>query len=196
MLGRVFQSNLPSLTNDGISWKEFVERLNPDVRVPPAPEYRYYPYTLPEHRARIRPYPSSSSSPGPSSQSHRTPSPTPSEADRYSAEIDVALDFLEKAMEPDSTRRMTPRDALIHSFLRDPDAEEDDEYVPHPFGDGMCGALHEVDGADDLCVKVRVEGRDGWVTRKVQPGEGIAIGQRPCEYHQGIDFSVLQVPPS
>ncbi|RDX53726.1 kinase-like protein [Lentinus brumalis] len=124
---RVFQSNLPSLTNDGISWKEFVERQNPDVRVPPAPEYHYYPYTLPGHRARIRQYPASSSSPGPSSQSDRTPSPTPSEADRYSAEIDVALEFLEEAMEPDSTRRMTARKALYHSFLREPDAEEDDE---------------------------------------------------------------------
>ncbi|KAI0722295.1 kinase-like protein [Cerioporus squamosus] len=186
---RVFQSNVPSLTHDGISWKEFVERQNPDVRVPPPPEYTYYPYTLPEHRTRTRQYPSSSSSPGPSSQSNRTPSPTPSEADRYSAEIDLAFDFLEKAMEPDSTRRMTPRTALYHPFLRDPNAEEDDEYVPHPFGDGICGALHEVDDADDLCIKVRVEGRDGWVTRKVQAGEGIAIGRRPCEYHQGLDFS-------
>ena len=188
-LGRVFQSNLPTLTHDGMSWKEFVERLNPDVHTPPPAEHNYYPYSLSEHRVRTRPCPATSSSPGPSSPSDTSPSPV-SEAARYSAEIDVALDFLEKAMEPESIRRITPRAALYHPFLREPDAEEDDEYVPHPFGDGVCGALHEIDDADDLCIKVQVEGREGWVTRKVQAGEGIAIGRRPCEYHRGIDFSV------
>ncbi|RPD80748.1 kinase-like protein [Lentinus tigrinus ALCF2SS1-7] len=187
---RVFQTNVPSLTHDGISWKEFVQRQNPDVRVPPSPNDRYYPYTLPEYRVRTGRCPASSSSPGSSSQSDRSPSPTVSEADKYSAEIDVAIDFLERAMEPESIRRMTPRTALYHPFLRDPDAEEDDVYVPHPFGDGVCGELHKIDDADDLCIKVQVEGRNGWVTRKVQAGEGIAIGRRPCEYHQSIDFSV------
>ncbi|KAI0355327.1 kinase-like protein [Trametes cingulata] len=193
---RLFQSNVPSLTQDGMSWREFVERQNPELRVPPEPEPSYYPYTLPEYRSRTRPPPSSSScySPGagrssPSSPAGpRPPSPTPSEAERYSAEIDVALDFLEKAMEPESIRRMTPRTALYHEFLREPGAPGDDEFVPHPFGDGVCGHLHFIDDADDLCVQVRVEGREDLVVRKVQAGEGIAIGRQPCEFHRDMDF--------
>ncbi|KAH9899485.1 kinase-like protein [Cubamyces lactineus] len=195
---RLFQSNVPSLTQDGITWKEFVERQNPSLRVPPEPEPSYYPYTLPEYRSRTRPPPSSSSgySPGRSSPSSpvepRGPSPTQSEADRYSAEIDVALDFLEKVMEPESIRRMTPRKALYHPFLREPDAVEDDEFAPAPFGDGICGDLHFIDDEDELCVKVRVEGRDDWVVRRVQAGEGIAIGKQPCEFHRDMpEFSGL-----
>ncbi|KAI0650374.1 kinase-like protein [Trametes meyenii] len=192
---RLFQSNVPAVTQEGISWREFVERQNPDLRIPPEPEPSFYPYTLPEHRNRTRPPPSSSScySPGRSSPSspadtdvHRAPSPTTSEAERYSAEIDDALDFLEKAMEPESIRRMTPRTALYHPFLREPDAPGDDEFVPHPFGDGACGEFHFIDEADDLCVRVRIQGRDDFVVRKVQAGEGIAIGRQPCEFHRSI----------
>ncbi|KAH9854973.1 kinase-like protein [Lenzites betulinus] len=186
---RVFQSNVPSLSQEGISWQEFVERQNPDLRVPPDPEPSYYPYTLPSHRARTRPPPSSSScySPAPSSPTDaRGASPTPMDAERYTQEIDVALDFLEKAMEPDSTRRMTPRTALYHPFLREDGAPGDDEFTPHPFGDGPCGDLHFVDDLDELWVKVRVEGAPEMVMRRVQPGEGIAIGKQPCEFHRDV----------
>ncbi|KAI0775876.1 kinase-like protein [Trametes elegans] len=195
---RLFQSNVPSLTQDGISWSEFVERQNPALRIPPEPEPSYYPYTLPEHRSRTRPPPSSSScySPGRSSPSSaadadpRAPSPTPSEAARYSAEIDDALDFLEKAMEPESIRRMTPRMALYHPFLRgrgDADGPGDDAFMPMPWGHGVCADLHwEDDETGELYVRVRVEGRRELVLRKVRPGEGIAIGGQPCEFHQGM----------
>ncbi|KAI8982741.1 kinase-like protein [Trametes punicea] len=194
---RLFQSNVPSLSQDGISWREFVEKQNPELRIPPEPEPSYYPYTLPEHRSRTRPPPSSSScySPGRSSPSSptddpRAPSPTPSEMDRYSAEIDQALDFLEKAMEPESIRRMTPRAALYHPFLREPDAPEDDEFVPHPFGDGVCGHLHFIDEEEELCVKVPVEGKEDLAVRRVAAGEGIAIGREPCEFHRDMpEFS-------
>ncbi|KAI0832794.1 kinase-like protein [Trametes gibbosa] len=192
---RLFQSNVPSLSQEGISWKEFVERQNPDLRIPPEPEPSYYPYTLPSHRSRTRPPPPPSSSscysPAPSSPTDgRAPSPTPSETERYAGEIDVALDFLEKAMEPDSTRRMTPRAALYHPFLREEDAPPDDEFVPHPFGDGPCGELHFIDDLEELWVKVKLDGVPGMVMRRVQPGQGIAIGRQPCEFHRGWpDFS-------
>ncbi|KAL7282671.1 hypothetical protein ACG7TL_004144 [Trametes sanguinea] len=189
---RLFQSNVPSLTQDGMSWREFVERQNPDLRIPPEPDYSYYPYTLPEYRQRARPPPSSSScySPGrsspPSQAEPHAPSPTPSERDQYAAEIEHALDFLEKAMEPESIRRMTPRTALYHPFLREPGAPEDDECAPHPFGDGVCGHLHSIDDEEELCVKVRVEGCEELVERRVRAGEGIAIGRRPCEFHRDM----------
>ncbi|KAI0638569.1 kinase-like protein [Trametes polyzona] len=185
---RLFQSNVPSLTQEGMSWTEFVERQNPNLRVPPEPEPSYYPYTLPGHRARTRPPPSSSScySPGPSSPTNaRAPSPTPSEAGRYAEEIATALDFLEKAMEPESIRRMTPRTALYHPFLREPDVRDDD-VTPHPFGDGVCGDLHFIDEQEEMFVRVRVEGRRGLVPRRVQAGEGVAIGRQPCEFHKDM----------
>ena len=187
--GRLFQSNIPSLSQDGISWREFVERQNPDLRVPSPPDPNYYPYTLPDRRPRTRPPPSSSSgySPGRSSPSQRGCSPTPSEVERHSADIDDALDFLEKVMEPESIKRLTPRAALYHPFLRDPDAPEDDEFVPHPFGDGACKHLHYVDEDDDYCVRIKVDGRDDeWAVRKVRVGEGLAIGREPCVFHRNL----------
>ncbi|EJF62253.1 kinase-like protein [Dichomitus squalens LYAD-421 SS1] len=187
---RLFQSNIPSLSQDGISWREFVERQNPELRVPPPPDANYYPYTLPDRRPRTRPPPSSSSgySPGRSSPSERGHSPTPSEVERHYADVDDALDFLEKVMEPESVKRMTPRAALYHPFLRDPDGRDDDEFVPHPFGGGVCRDLHFVDEDDDYCVRVKVDGGrdDEWAVRKVHPGEGLAIGRQPCVFHKDL----------
>jgi hypothetical protein len=37
-----------------MTWREFTERLNPEVRVPPEPNPAYYPYTLPSYKARMR----------------------------------------------------------------------------------------------------------------------------------------------
>ena len=96
-------------------------------------------------------------------------------------------------MEPEAIRRITPRKALNHPFLRDPEEPDDDEFVPHPFGGGVCGKYHFVDDVtDDLCVRVKVEGSEEWTTLCVQSGEGIAIGRNPCEFHRNINFNTHQ----
>ena len=189
----MFQSNLPSLSQDGITWKDFVERLNPDLRIPAYPDPYFYPHTPRRPREQSQP-PSSSSTYSRSPSPERSPSPTPSELAAYSKEVDVALDFLEKVMEPDSTKRMTPRGALYHPFLRDPAEAEDDEVVPHPFGHGTCRDYHFVDEeTDELCARVKIDGREGWAVRRLQPGEGLAIGRQPCEFHRNVE---LQPPRS
>ena len=191
-LGRVFQSNVPSLTQDGITWSDFVEKLNPELRIPPPPDPYFFPHTLPERRATSHP-PSSSSNYSRSPSVDRE-SPSPEELEEYSREVDKALDFLELVMAPESTKRITPRMALYHPFLRDPSEPEDDELVPHPVGLGACREYHFKDEeTDEQCARVKVEGREGWAVRRVLPGEAIAIGKQPCELHRNIE---LYPPPS
>ncbi|PIL37510.1 hypothetical protein GSI_01204 [Ganoderma sinense ZZ0214-1] len=193
---RLFQSNIPSLSQEGMSWKEFVERQNPELRTPPPPDPIFYPYTLPGRHPRMPPPPSSSSgySPAASSSPEREYSPTPSDIDKHSTDVDAALNFLEQLLQPESIRRITPRAALYHPFLRDPDMPEDDESVPHPFLIGSCADLHFMDDAGDSYVRVKVDAsdadgdRDEWVVRKVRAGEGLAIGRTPCEFHRDVSF--------
>ncbi|KAL4251096.1 hypothetical protein ABKN59_005629 [Abortiporus biennis] len=280
---RIFQTNVPSITSEGISWKEFVERQNPNLRVPPKPDPRYYPYSL-----RPQPHASSSSSshkyaavqPPPSSSSpksrfsaSRSPSPQfeevePAEAEEYSHQIDLALDLLGKLMHPESTRRITPREVLYHKFLYDPSSSathsmpsgststapsaatatshasssksheptsttsstssvsstssssslstnhphlhmplvnnniDDDEYVPYPFGEGVCAEDHFYDDVtEEPCVRIRTSSKrkrknedgdedeeDLVIVRRLCAGEGVAIGRRPCEFHQGMGY--------
>ncbi|CAL1700077.1 unnamed protein product [Somion occarium] len=162
---RVFQTNVPSVTNEGITWREFVEKLNPDLRIPPKPDPRYYPYTC--HTR------------------HRTRPPDPQ---TYAQEMEHALDLVEQLMHPESVRRITPRKALYHPFLRDEDEVEDDEFFPHPFGEGICAEWHFLDpDTEEPCVRVFVNnGRNGDETevRRLCEGEGIAIGKQPCEFHK------------
>jgi len=90
-------------------------------------------------------------------------------------------------MQPESTRRMTPREALYHPFLADPSEPEDDEFFPHPFGEGICGVWHHLDEVtEEPCVRMNLDAEeDGGVeVRRVMAGEGIAIGRWPCEFHQ------------
>ncbi|OBZ70482.1 Cell cycle serine/threonine-protein kinase hsk1, partial [Grifola frondosa] len=182
---RVFQTNVPSITSDGISWHEFVERQNPDLFVPRKPDPRYYPY------ATSHPPPSSSSpgsglrfSPGLSSPTH--PESEPVEVAAHQTDVAHALDLAEKLLHPEATQRMTPRRALAHAFLRERDAPEDDEFVPHLWGGGVCGSLHFLDEeTDEYCVQVRVAGQAEMEVRRVMAGEGIAIGSEPCEFHRG-----------
>jgi cell division control protein 7 len=107
-------------------------------------------------------------------------------------------------MSPESVRRITPKDALSHPFLKEPDEMDDDEFVPHRFGEGVCGSLHFLDEVtDEPCVKVKktrkrdaAEGEgdeeDEMVVRRLMAGEGIAVGNMPCEFHTeelGYKFS-------
>ncbi|KAL4081511.1 kinase-like domain-containing protein [Scleroderma yunnanense] len=181
---RTFATNVPSIANEGTSWREFVERQNPRLRDVPRPDVRYYPY----HPANT---PSYSSQPPPSSSStfdppSRLQSPPMAHVqptqDSHNEDIENALSLLEKLMEPDSTRRMTPRDALYHPFLADPSEVEDDELFPHPFGEGRCRRYHFVDEVtEEPCVLVSVDGHER--VRRLVAGEGIAIGNNPCEFH-------------
>lgn len=86
-------------------------------------------------------------------------------------------------MAPEATRRITPKKALAHPFLRDPDAPDDDESAPREWGDGVCSAYHFLDEVGEHCVKVRnMAGK--MVVRRLVAGEGICIGNQPCEYHR------------
>jgi cell division control protein 7 len=102
-------------------------------------------------------------------------------------EIERALDLAARLLEPESTKRLTPRSALFHPFLAPADGENDDDaYFPHPFGEGVCGSLHFRDEVtDDPCVRVRVRRGGKWVqeVRTLLAGEGIAVGNMPCEFH-------------
>ncbi|KAF9060312.1 kinase-like domain-containing protein, partial [Rhodocollybia butyracea] len=294
---RTFATNVPSVTADGITWTEFVEKQNPSLYVVPEPDVRFYPYTEQlEKRAermesqeeenmyhesdqddnhsendktfRITPIPSSSPSrlsintkvENPSSASSLVfPSSPPKSAEsgeispltpldqledalglslmlkvpsqeQHVKDVSNALTLVESLLHPWSTKRITPRDALYHPFLHtysdsrrdagnmvgedtdmepvvDADAEieaepEDDEFFPHPFGEGVCGKFHFRDEVEIPCVYIYAEDatveedddvaffasghdeRKQMVVRRLESGEGIAIGRQPCEFHR------------
>ena len=193
--GRLFQSNVPSITMDGISWAEFVERQNPNLRQPRAPVPHYYPYSMTPQRQRT--HPPSSSSPNTRYSASLSPPPELQPPDQIAHEEDIknALDLVEQLMHPECVKRITPRKALYHPFLHDPDDPGDDEFYPHPFGLGICRKHHFRDSVtEELSVEVKVPGCDKMERRCVQAGEGIAIGREPCEFHRNIDFEVGEEP--
>lgn len=76
----------------------------------------------------------------------------------------------------------------------------DDAFVPHPFGEGACAEYHFIDEVTQQpgvivrqrkclceCAGRRCEGGEGeeHVRKLVAAGEGIAIGERACEFHRG-----------
>ena len=70
-------------------------------------------------------------------------------------------------------------------------AASDDEFVPHPFGEGVCKEWHfRDDVTEQPYVKVKImaedETREGRreETLTLVAGEGIAIGRQPCEFHR------------
>lgn len=206
--GRTFASNVPSITPDGVPWRDFVERQNPNLYTPRAPDTRFYPYS--QQSARESTHPPTSSSPisfaedGDSDESPRSFKLPPPSEDVYRSEVDRALDLAAKLLEPESTKRITPRGALYHPFLlhhpervgqpRDEifdddedDDDDDDAHCPHPFGEGVCGDKHFRDSVTDVpCVRVKVKKGGRWTTevRTIVSGEGIAVGRMPCEFHQ------------
>ncbi|KAF5387874.1 hypothetical protein D9615_000835 [Tricholomella constricta] len=218
---RTFCTNVPSVQK-GISWREFVENQNPTLYEPQEPDLRYYPYNNPAYHSHIshehdhEQSPPQSTSAPPSSSSNSSPpslyfprssSPagpsvvpdvmrTPSHA-AHRRDIEAALDLAEQLMHPQSVRRMTPKNALAHPFLRGEEgdfdeAADDDEFVPHCFGEGVCGQWHfvdEVTGAPGVKVPVRCEcGCDEEFEEVLvlEAGQGVAIGRQPCEFHQGM----------
>ncbi|KAL1762399.1 kinase-like protein [Schizophyllum commune] len=162
--------------------------------------------------------PSSSSSPPPRSSSHpasddnvddddiRADAPDSEMPDiektSHDEDIDNALDLLEQLLKPLSTERITPAQALDHPFLRDPDEPSDSEFAPHRYGEGVCADLHRRDSVTgDRIAYVWVpdprgpeEGPGGErgfrEARCLAAGEGIAIGEFPCELH-AVDFGFV-----
>ena len=110
-----------------------------------------------------------------------THSPSPSAQD-HETDVEQVLDLLERLLHPESIKRITPRQALYHPFLHE--GEGDDALFPHPFGEGVCGEWHFIDTVtEELRVRIRTEGGETSVI-PVMAGEGVAIGNSPCEFHQ------------
>ncbi|KAF7775683.1 hypothetical protein Agabi119p4_4076 [Agaricus bisporus var. burnettii] len=220
--GRLFLSNVPSVLHDGITWREFVEKLNPDVYKPREPDLRYFPYNTPAYRIYLQEEAerqrNNSSSPTSSTvvdpKSDRVSPPTSAtiastttshlsrlsyslfSAEQHASDVDSAFDLLEQLLHPESTKRITPKRALSHPFLAGKPGEEDalpndDEFVPHEFGKGVCGKLHyRNERTREMGVKVKVRcecgvcgGVEKFEKRSLVPGEGVAIGREPCEFH-------------
>lgn len=181
IVGRTLATNIPDFQR-GISWQEFVEKLNPDIVTPPKYDMRYYPHNC-KHRdgnksMPLPPLPPPSSSPPstsdvPSGQhtsnliasvdnSSSTMSDrylNPPSLEQHTRDMRNAFDLLEAMLHFESIKRITPREALYHAFLSepgvDPETEGDDEFVPHPLGVGVCGKLHRVDRAvEEMYVEV------------------------------------------
>jgi len=198
-------------------WREFIEKQNPSLYEPQEPDPRHYPYNQQAYHDHINrnrdrnahsvPPSSSTTSSPPSLYFPRSSSPSsgsgipdtipkPSE-EAHRRDVEAALDLAEQLMNPYSTRRITPRQALAHPFLRGEEgyfdeAADDDEFVPHRPGEGVCGQWHFVDGVTDAqCVKVPVQcgcgcGEMYEEVQMLEAGQGMAIGRQPCEFHQGM----------
>lgn len=137
-------------------------------------------------------------------------SPSGAQVDDHVWDLNLAFDFLEQIMHPESVRRIGPRDALYHAFLLPTssvpsvaspssssiDDADDDAFFPHPFLEGVCRQAHHIDPVtDQACVnvKMKVPTSDGGVEevvvmRHVAAGEGIAIGRDPCEFHKNDEW--------
>ncbi|KAJ8487928.1 hypothetical protein ONZ45_g14148 [Pleurotus djamor] len=200
---RTFATNVPSVTPEGTSWRELITRLNPELNTPPPPDTRYYPYSV---DPSLMPPSSMPPPPVPSRASASRKSPPSADAQEdseYAGEIEMALDLLERTLHPECTHRITPRDALNHPFLRDPKEPDDDTIFPHPIGEGVCGELHFIDEVTEThCVRfkerrenkedpfeVEEEEEEEMGVLTLNPGEGIAIGNQPCEFHRA-DFCI------
>lgn len=165
-----------------------MESLNPKLREAPKSDTRFQPYSLSDASSgggSYAPPPSSSSSPGPGTVSRETHSPSPfADGQEHERDVEQALDLLERLLHPESIKRMTPRQALYHPFLRESEDEEgDDALFPHPFGEGICGEWHFVDPVTEE-LRVRIQTEEGSRVIPVRAGEGVAIGNEPCELHR------------
>ena len=97
--------------------------------------------------------------------------------------IRVSCAYLGNASKDLKVKRITPRAALMHPFLRDPDEADDDEFAPHCVAEGVCMRYHRIDRRGDHWVYLRDE--DGqYYRRRAEAGEAVCIGRRPCEFHQ------------
>ncbi|KAF9562510.1 kinase-like protein [Agrocybe pediades] len=235
--GRTFASNVPDIDPDGLTWRQFVEKMTPDIWKPRKYDMRYYPHNSKHRDGRGSSHmPPPSSSPTSNSgtqdlpididaatrdsvQSDRYANP-PSE-ERHTKEMKIMFSFLESVLHFESTKRYTPQKALYHKFLEEPGVEGDDAFIPNRIGEGRCSEHHYRDEETGVnyvrilhkCVCQRKKGpifdeEDGqelapdsevdeayeWCgkyiadVRPLEAGEGIAIGNRPCEFHTDSDL--------
>lgn len=136
------------------------------------------------------PPPPSSSSPGPDAVSGETLWQSGLvDVQDHETDVEQALDLLERLLHPESIKRITPRQALYHPFLQEGgDKKGDDAFFPHPFGEGVCGEWHFVDQVTEE-FRVRIRTEDGGTSViPVMAGEGMAMGDEPCEFHRGEDI--------
>ncbi|KIY70359.1 kinase-like protein [Cylindrobasidium torrendii FP15055 ss-10] len=124
----------------------------------------------------------------PSLEEPLTPNPAwyphaeiPPSKEEHLRDLRDALDLLEHILEPKSVLRYTPKQALYHRFLREDIG--DDEFRPHLFkGKGVCAAFHDEDDHGNCAVFHPSTDQ----LRLTKAGQGIAIGNEPCEIHQGL----------
>ncbi|KAI0034368.1 kinase-like domain-containing protein, partial [Vararia minispora EC-137] len=194
---RTFSTNIPSLADEGVVWSQFVEKLNPNLRIPRPPDPRFFPYCISHDHPPPPSSPSSRKTSPPSSDAfgHSPTSPS-SNCNEWEHDVENALDLLEKTMHPESVKRITPLQALRHPFLLE-DGVDDNDFFPHPPGGGVCANWHLIDDEEGSYF-VRIRLRDGeprledddeddeepgTILRRISAGEGIAIGNSPCEFH-------------
>ncbi|KAJ7630778.1 kinase-like protein [Roridomyces roridus] len=202
---RTFATNVPTVTESGTSWTSFVNKLNPDLQTPPKPDPAYYPYSNTNSMGddTLSAPPASSSSPSRSSSpvsstSNGQPTEESPAVAAHRHDVELAFSLLQGLMEPEAYKRTTPKDALAHEFLLEMDEPADDEMFPHPFGEGACHTYHFVDEVtEESYVRVYEPRRPGQSVprlgmKRVVPGEGMAIGRQPCEFHTDTTlYSVL-----
>jgi len=176
---RSFATNVPTVTQEGMTWREFVQKNNPDLYKIQTPPPSATPTTSPTTKSHTS-ITTTDAPPLP-----ELPSSSQSTQSLYSAEdLDQALDLLEKLLEPGATSRITARDALYHPFLVEP-GPGDDTFFPHPVGEGRCGKYHFRDEVtEEHCVSC--VGPEHDEVRRLNAGEGIPIGNNICEFHRDM----------
>ncbi len=110
--------------------------------------------------------------------------------------IKQALDLVSKCLHWDGTARITARAALYDPFLRSNGKEDvdDDQQFPHPPGEGACSSLHYLDDHNQHVVMIMID-ETKYVTKVLQSGEGIAIGDSKCEFHQDTHPALEDAQP-
>ncbi|GJJ07071.1 hypothetical protein Clacol_001270 [Clathrus columnatus] len=112
---------------------------------------------------------------------HEGPDGDTSQAKQHEIDVEQAIDLLKATFQPESTKRITARETLYHPFLKEPDRPEDDEFFPHPWGQGVCGEYHDRDFVTgDLQLYL-----DGDMY-KVNAGQYTPIGGKPCAFHKNL----------
>ena len=133
--GRTLATNIPGLDHDGITWQDFVERLNPKVWELRDCDMRFYPHNSKHRDGRHRSDAlgttvSDGAVPVKQDTVNASTMPTNPDADaqsdnahalqRHQREFKIIFNLLEKLLHPESTKRCTPKTALFHPMLAEP----------------------------------------------------------------------------
>lgn len=138
--GRTLATNIPGLEHEGISWQDFVERLNPKVWELRDCDMRFYPHNSKHrdgrHRSDALGVTATPADDGAAPMKEDTALTTttdasamptkPAQSDtahalqRHQREFKIIFNLLEKLLHPESTKRCTPKTALFHPMLAEP----------------------------------------------------------------------------